>query len=194
MHCSLDFRTAMLRPYLAYYLAIVKQDSIKETVTMLDASGKVTETIDAGHPSRYEDLEHRENYETTSPIDISTLGATRTVRLGDIALDRSGEKGASINIGLFVREPKAWDWFRSYLTKTRMHQLIGCDWKEDKSFLEPHILATHFVVYSILRRGVSSAVNLDILGKGFADYIKDKEIEVPEQILASIGPKPALLL
>ncbi|KAH0270040.1 DUF1446-domain-containing protein, partial [Aureobasidium melanogenum] len=171
MHCSLDFRTAMPRPYLACYLAIVKQDSIKETVTMLDASGKVTETIDAGHPSRYEDLEHRENYETASPIDISTLGATRTVRLGDIALDRSGEKGASINIGLFVREPKAWDWFRSYLQNQNapINRLI-------------------------LRRGVSSAVNLDILGKGFADYIKDKEIEVPEQILASIGPKPALLL
>ncbi|KAG9519137.1 DUF1446-domain-containing protein, partial [Aureobasidium melanogenum] len=198
MHCSLDFRTAMPRPYLAYYPAIVKQDSIKETVTMLDASGKVAETIDAGHPSRYEDLEQRQNYETTSPIDISTLGATRTVRLGDIALGRSGDKGANINIGLFVRDPKAWDWFRSYLTKSRMQQLIGGDWKEDKFFLErvemPHILAVHFVVYGILGRGVSSAFNLDILGKGFADYIRDKEVEVPEQVLASIEPKPTLPL
>lgn len=198
MHCSLDFRTAMPRPYLAYYPAIVNQDGIKETATILGASGNIIETIDAGHPSRYEDLEQRQNYETTSPINISTLGATRTVRLGDVALGRSGDKGANINMGLFVRDPKAWDWFRSYLTNARMKQLIGGDWKEDKYFLErvemPHILAVHFVVYGILGRGVSSAVNLDNLGKGFADYIRDKEVEVPEQILASIGPKPTLPL
>lgn len=194
-HCSLDFRTAMPRPFLAYYPAVIEQDSIPEKAHLLNSDGTEREVISAGHPSRYEKLEKRQSYETESPIDIEACGPTETVRLGDVALGRSGDKGANINIGLFVREPKAWDWFRSYMTKARMQQLIGDDWKE-RYFLErvemPHMLAVHFVVYGILGRGVSSAVNLDVLGKGFADFIRDREIEIPKEVLKSIGSKPTL--
>jgi hypothetical protein len=67
-----------------------------------------------------------------------------------------------------------------------MVELMGEDWSEDY-FLErvefPNIFAVHFVVYGILGRGVSSSTRLDALGKAFADYMRDKVVEVPVGLL-----------
>jgi hypothetical protein len=67
-----------------------------------------------------------------------------------------------------------------------MRELLSNDWK-DSFFIErvefPHIHAVHFVIYGILGRGVSSSSRLDGFGKGFADYIRDKVVDVPLEIL-----------
>ncbi|KAL1957891.1 hypothetical protein VTO42DRAFT_5456 [Malbranchea cinnamomea] len=186
-HLSLDMRTAVPRPYLAFYPAVYPQEALHETVSILGPSGDVDTTIPSGHPPEYEALEPRKNYDTPSPVDLSSFGPTRAVRLGDIALGRSGDKGANINFGVFVRSPALWDWFRTYMSRDRMRQLLG---EDDRGyFIErvefPHLWAVHFVIYGILGRGVSSSTKLDSLGKGFADYIRDKVVQVPEQFLGS---------
>lgn len=58
------------------------------------------------------------------------------------------------------------------------------DW--DDSFLIervefPRIYAVHFVICGILGRGVSSSSRLDGFGKGFADYVRDKIVQVPAE-------------
>ena len=193
----MDFRTAIPRPFLAYWPSLAKQDDIAERAHILDANGKETDSVDAGHPPKYEELQARANYETANPINIETLGPVKTVRLGDVALGRSGDKGANINLGLFVREPAAWDWLRTHMTCAKLRELAGVDLR-DEFFIErvefPNIHAVHFVIYGYLGRGVSSATNLDVLGKGFADYIRHREVEVPESVLEKIGPKPNLPL
>jgi hypothetical protein len=96
------------------------------------------------------------------------FGPTKRSRFGDIALARSGDKGANINIGLFVREEREWPWLRSFLTIGRMKQLMGKDWSNEL-FIErvefPHICAVHFVIYGYLGRGVSSSSRVDSLGR-----------------------------
>jgi hypothetical protein len=187
-HSSLDMRTAIPRPILAMYPAIYPQNSLKETITILDAtSGAFGKAIDVGHPSKYEELERRENLPTTlRGKPLSEFGETKSMRLGDLVLARSGDKGSNLNVGFFVRTMKAWEWLRSFLSSRRMIELMGNDWSEDY-FLErvefPNIFAVHFVVYGILGRGVSSSTRLDALGKGFADYIRDKVVDVPSEIL-----------
>ncbi|QSS59303.1 hypothetical protein I7I51_08736 [Histoplasma capsulatum] len=195
-HLSLDRRTALPRPYLAFYPALYQQHSLKETVNILssscpgrgDGGQEFTATsspIPAGHPPAFEPLEARRNYDTISPIDLSTLGPTTRMRLGDIALARSGDKGANINFGIFVRSAGQWDWFRSFMTRERIRALLGKD--DDGYFIErvefPKLWAVHFVIYGILGRGVSSSTKLDCLGKGFADYVRDKVVEVPVSVL-----------
>ena len=49
-----------------------------------------------------------------------------------------------------------------------------------------NLLAVHFVIYGPLGRGVSSCRLLDALGKGFADYIRDKVVDVPESIVGDM--------
>jgi hypothetical protein len=186
LHSSLDQRTAMPRPYLAFYPGLWPQDSIKEGATLLAKDGSDAQSADAGHPPEYKKLDPRENYETANPIDIASLGPTKKARLGDVTLARSGDKGANINFGLFVRRPEHYSWLQSFMTRQRMQDLIGpIDWRED-FYIErmefPNLNSVHFVIYGPLGRGVTSCRLLDALGKGFADYIRDKVVDVPVKI------------
>lgn len=187
-HSSLDMRTAIPKPILAMYPALYSQDSLNEAITILDVNtGVGGKAIDVGHPLTYEALERRENIPiTVNGRSLSEFGATKSMRLGDLVLARSGDKGSNLNVGMFVCTPKAWEWLRSFLSSKKMVELMGEDWSDDY-FLErvefPNIFAVHFVVYGILGRGVSSSTRLDALGKAFADYIRDKVVDVPLEIL-----------
>lgn len=80
-----------------------------------------------------------------------------------------------------------WDWLRSFLTLDRMRVLMGDDWRAGYALERvefPGIRAVHFVVYGILGRGVTSSPVLDNLGKGFADYIRGRHVEIPTSFLS----------
>ena len=186
MHLSLDKRTALPKSFLAFYPGLWPQNQINETVTML---GNNAQRVSAGHPPAYEALEKRLSYDTADPqLYFST--STRKARLGDICLARSGDKGANVNFGIFPRRnlvnlELAWDWLRSWLSRARLKELLADDWRDEYHIERvefPKVRALHFVVYGWLGRGVSSASTLDSLGKGFADYIRDKIVDVPEDV------------
>ncbi|KAK7419182.1 hypothetical protein QQX98_003522 [Neonectria punicea] len=175
-----DMRTAVPKPYLAYYPALWAQQEIQETVHLITGSNEVISSHSVGCPPAYEPLSERSNYDTSSPTTFS--GPTKSIRLGDIALARSGDKGSNLNFGVFVRTARQWDWLRTFLSRERMWQLLGGDAEKSYSLERvefPHLYAVHFVVYGILGRGVSSSTRLDAFGKGFADYLRDKVVEVP---------------
>ncbi|KAH8660444.1 hypothetical protein BX600DRAFT_523398 [Xylariales sp. PMI_506] len=183
-HSSLDTRIMIPRPYLAYYPALWRQSDLHEQCHFVDENGK-TESFDAPGPTMFESLSERDSYETKSPMDLAKE-EVRKVRLGDIALGRSGDKGANLNFGLFVHTCEEWDWLRSYMSITKAQELLGEDWQSGFSIERvefPGIFAVHFVVYGILGRGVSSCKRLDGFGKGFIDYFRDKIVEVPVSIL-----------
>ncbi|TKA37666.1 hypothetical protein B0A54_11750 [Friedmanniomyces endolithicus] len=152
-----------------------------------------------GPPQRTEPLQPREDYEPTSAVDLATFGETVLAPLGDIALGRSGDKGANVNCGLFVparEDPKGekWEWLRSLMTKAQMREMIGTDWKEWYHLERcemAEMRAVHFVVYGPLGRGecgnhhqgsVLSKI-LDALGKGFAEFIRDVHVAIPKKFL-----------
>ncbi|RSL98126.1 hypothetical protein CEP52_010513 [Fusarium oligoseptatum] len=185
-HCSLDMRTALPRPFIAYYPAIWDQSAIRERVTFINnaVSTSIQPPINAGILPVFEPLSSRDNYDTTSPVALA--GPKKQIKLGDVALARSGDKGGNLNVGVFVRTQPQWDWLRTYLSREQMWRLLGDD-ADDSYTIErvefPHIFAVHFVVYGILGRGVSSSTRLDAFGKGFADYLRDKIVEVPEELI-----------
>ncbi|KAK2796357.1 hypothetical protein FQN51_009447 [Onygenales sp. PD_10] len=191
-HLAMDVRTAMPRPYLAFYPAIYPQASLEESINLLHPTGSsAASSTPAGHPPKHEPIEPRQSYDAVSPVDLASFGPTRPIRLGDIALARSGDKGANINLGIFVRSAAQWEWFRAFMSRERMRGLLGDDDDDDGGFyierIEfPNLWAVHFVVYGILGRGVSSSTKLDCLGKAFADYIRDKVVEVPERVLGGV--------
>jgi hypothetical protein len=183
-------RTAIPKPFLAYHPGFYPQKYLEESVMMLtpgqDRKIFESKTTPAGHPPTFEPLETRSRYDTPDPVDLSSFGPTKSVSLGHITLARSGDKGSNLNCGIFVKDPSLWDWFRTFLSQVQIIQLLGEDWK-DEYFLErvefPDIHAVHFVIYGILGRGVSGSTRLDCLGKGFADYFRDKHVEVPLSLL-----------
>ncbi|QLI74683.1 uncharacterized protein G6M90_00g111520 [Metarhizium brunneum] len=189
-HCALDMRTAVPRPYIAYYPALCQQAHLKETAHLIgiDESGQTISksSYPAGSAPAFssEASTPRDSYDTSNPVAFT--GAHKSIRLGDIALARSGDKGPNLNVGVFVRTEKQWEWLRSWLSRERMWQLLGED--ADPSYTVervefPRIHAVHFVIYGILERGVSSSTRLDAFGKGFADYLRDKIVDVPLAVL-----------
>ncbi|KPI40376.1 uncharacterized protein AB675_7778 [Cyphellophora attinorum] len=187
-HLSLDTRTAIPRPYLAFYPGLIPQEQLEEKAGIFTEGGKPL-MFDAGHPSTFQKVEPRESYETAQPQDLASFGPTKKARLGDVVLARSGDKGANINCGLFVRKAEHYPWLQNFLTVQRLKDLMGEDWRaeyfvERMEFQKLH--AVHFVIYGPLGRGVSSCRLLDALGKGFADYIRDKVVEIPESFLADM--------
>lgn len=185
-HCSLDFRTATPKPFLAFYPALLEQNSLDEAVFLIGADNSQTQRHPIGPPAETSPLEPREDYETPSPIPLASFGETTMAPLGDIALGRSGDKGANVNIGLFVHTDEEYSWFRSLMTKAKMREMMGSDW-QDWYHLErvemPEIKAVHFVVYGPLGRGVTSSRLLDGLGKGFAEFIRDVHVPIPRKFL-----------
>jgi hypothetical protein len=182
-------RTALPKPFLAYYPALFPQKLLEEAIVILEPTdhGKVSESkTAAGNPPEFEPLETRASYDTLKPVELSSLGPTKSLRIGDIALARSGDKGSNLNCGVFVKDARLWDWLRSFLSREQIIGMLGSDWKPEY-YLErvefPNIQAVHFVIYGILGRGVSGSTRLDCLGKGFADYFRDKIVEVPISLL-----------
>jgi hypothetical protein len=182
------------RAYLAYYPALYAQELLDDGVAILQRNGSEAQRISARSPPKYQQIGQRANCETTSPIDLSSLETVKA-RLGDVVLARSGDKAANVNIGLFVTKPEQYPWLRTYLTRERMKALMGKDWKPE-FFIErcefPNLLAVHFVIYGVLGRGVSSCRLLDSLGKGFADFIRDRVVDMPKQFLEDV-PKHRFL-
>ena len=63
-----------------------------------------------------------------------------------------------------------------------MKFLMADDWRLDFTLERVEfegIKAVHFVIYGVLGRGVSSSEKLDCFGKGFADFIRDRVVDVP---------------
>jgi hypothetical protein len=188
MHCSLDLRTVVPKPFLGYYPALVPQDIIDERVTLIGTESDPTrrEQFRVGPPRQTQPIEKRQSYETQDPVSLSSFGPCARRPLGDIVLARSGDKGANVNIGLFVQTAQQWNWFRSFMTCDRLRELMGKDW-DDSYVIErvefPNIHAVHFVVYGLLGRGVSSSTRLDCLGKGFAEFIRAVHVPMPTKFL-----------
>ncbi|KAJ6180460.1 Protein of unknown function DUF1446 [Penicillium mononematosum] len=133
-----------------------------------DAPGSIR-SFPAGHPPAYKALHPRASYNyAPSGEEIALLQSpTRSTRLGDIALARSGDKGSNLNFGILVPDATHWSWLRSYMSVERMREMLANENDWDESFLVervefPYIHAVHFVIYGILGRGVvSSSSRLD---------------------------------
>ena len=189
-HGSMDHRAALPMPYLAYYPGTIEQTVLDEGICILDhkatADNFVARRLSSRHPPITKPIGERDHYEPINPVELQTFGETKPTPLGEIVQARSGDKGANVNIGLFVQTDEQWDWLRSLLTSSKMKQLMGDDWKDD-FFIErvefANIKAVHFVIYGPLGRGISSSSLLDGLGKGFGDYIRSKYLDVPVKFL-----------
>lgn len=86
-------------------------------------------TFDAGHPQAYEEFEACPSYEIHAPVYLGD--PSREIRLGDIALARSGDKGSNLNVGLFVQTQPQWDWLRSFMKVAQFRELMGENDRDD---------------------------------------------------------------
>ncbi len=125
-----------------------------------------------------------------SPADPPPLpeplaaGPVRRVPLGRIAGARSGDKGGSANIGVWVRTDEQWRWLANTLTVDLLKELLPEAAELDVTrHVLPNLRAVNFVIDGILGQGVSYQARFDPQAKGLGEWLRSRHVDIPERLL-----------
>ena len=99
--------------------------------------------------------------------------------LRDVALARSGDKGAHANIGVWTRDAVAYDGLRVQLTSERVAVHFAAMQPEGVDRYElPNLLAFNFVLRGVLGRGgAAGSLRSDAQAKTYAAGILSMEVD-----------------
>ncbi|OBA83680.1 exopolyphosphatase [Mycobacterium sp. 1164966.3] len=125
-----------------------------------------------------------------APADTPALpgplppGPTRRAPLGLIAGARSGDKGGSANVGVWVRTDEQWHWLANTLTVELLKQLLPetADLEVSRHVL-PKLRAVNFVIEGILGEGVAYQARFDPQAKGLGEWLRSRHVDIPERLL-----------
>jgi hypothetical protein len=111
-------------------------------------------------------------------------GPVRRVPLGRVAAARSGDKGGSANVGVWVRTEEQWRWLANTLTVEMVKELLPetADLPVTRHLL-PNLRAVNFVIDDILGQGVAYQARFDPQAKGLGEWLRSRHIDIPERLL-----------
>lgn len=115
----------------------------------------------------------------------ASFGETRRVPLGRIAGARSGDKGGSANVGLWVRRDEHWQWLAHTMTVDKLRELLPetADLEVTRHLL-PQLRAVNFVIEGILGQGVAYQARFDPQAKGLGEWLRSRHVDIPEEFLS----------
>lgn len=110
--------------------------------------------------------------------------ATTRLPLGRLVGARSGDKGGNANIGVWARTEATWEWLSDFLTADRLRLLLPETRGLDIDVLDlPHLRARNFVIHGMLGEGVASKHRFDPQAKAIAEWLRSREVDVPDQLI-----------
>ncbi|MBX7254781.1 MAG: hypothetical protein K1Y02_00370 [Candidatus Hydrogenedentes bacterium] len=115
-----------------------------------------------------------------------------TIRLGEIAHARSGDKGAAATLGIFAYTQDGYDFLRSYLTADRVEAFfkpMGCE--KVKRYEVPNLNTLNFVLPEVLAGGGSRSLRVDAQGKAVGQVALEMPIEIEEGMHEACLKAPA---
>jgi hypothetical protein len=111
-------------------------------------------------------------------------GPTRRVPLGRIAGARSGDKGGSANVGVWVRTDEQWRWLANTLTVDTLKEVLPeTAGLPVTRHLLPNLRAVNFVIDDILGQGVAYQARFDPQAKGLGEWLRSRHVDIPESLL-----------
>jgi hypothetical protein len=115
------------------------------------------------------------------PPLASAAGGTR-IQLGELTYARAGDKGGNSNVGIWVPDPRNWEWLRRTLSTEAVRSLMseakGCEVVRHEF---PHLNAVHIVLKGLLGTGGSANLRVDQIGKSVGEYLRSKLVAAPEK-------------
>ncbi|MGH3542647.1 MAG: acyclic terpene utilization AtuA family protein, partial [Mycobacterium sp.] len=111
-------------------------------------------------------------------------GPIRRAPLGVVAGARSGDKGGSANVGVWVRTDEQWRWLANTLTVEKLKELLPetADLTVTRHVL-PNLRAVNFVIDDILGQGVAYQARFDPQAKGLGEWLRSRLVDIPEWLL-----------
>ncbi|QUD83940.1 DUF1446 domain-containing protein [Gordonia polyisoprenivorans] len=143
-----------------------------------------------GVVERIEPSPLRTTVEADEPVNRAPGGAapdpepTGMMPLGTLAGARSGDKGGSANIGVWVRDPEHFEWLDATLDTDLLTTLLPevADLTVHRYRL-PNLLAVNFVIEGVLGRGVADNVRFDPQAKGMGEWLRSRPVPIPLRFL-----------
>lgn len=106
--------------------------------------------------------------------------AIATVRLGDLAHARSGDKGNTSNIGVVARDDGCYGWLREHLTAEAVSEFFGpLGIGAVRRYELPRLRAFNFILHDALGGGASRSLRLDTQGKALGTAILELRLPAP---------------
>ncbi|GAA5123285.1 acyclic terpene utilization AtuA family protein [Haloechinothrix salitolerans] len=163
-------------PYGVYRAAFVDAKAVPHVAVAPDGT-----RTDIAPAARTQQLTEVAEPALPEPLAV---GPTRRVPLGTIAGARSGDKGGSANLGVWVRSEQAWRWLVHTLTVDELRRLLP---ETAELPVTRHVfgnlLALNFVIDDILGQGVASQARFDPQAKGLGEWLRSRHIDIPEELL-----------
>ncbi len=176
---------------MTYWPALVPKSQIVATVRVLDESGNVTDIIEVDSVTGFEkdiqpdspskQLDTDENIQNVKPE------ADQEVRLSELCLARSGDKGDMANIGVIARNDVVYGYLKKYLTAKIVKEMFGklCKGRVIRFELE-NLQSLNFLLEESLDGGGTKSLMIDAQGKTFASALLNQKFPVTQQVLDSL--------
>ncbi|MFI5734414.1 acyclic terpene utilization AtuA family protein [Kribbella sp. NPDC051587] len=169
-------------PYGVFRAGYVDIHAVEQVVVLPDGSRSIIEPA-----AETQELTSAED--AGLPIPLPSLASagrprTREVPLGRIAGARSGDKGGDANVGVWVRDEKAWRWLAHTLTVELFQELLPetTDLPVTR-YLLPNLWAVNFVVEGLLGEGVAAQARFDPQAKAVGEWLRSRYVDIPEMLL-----------
>lgn len=109
---------------------------------------------------------------------------TRRAPLGLVAGARSGDKGGTCNVGVWVQTDEAWRWLAHTLTVGLLKELLpeAADLPVQRHLLG-NLRALNFVIEGLLGEGVAAGTRFDPQGKGVGEWLRSRHVDIPVELL-----------
>jgi hypothetical protein len=109
--------------------------------------------------------------------------ATATIKLGQIASARSGDKGNHANLGVIAFTEPGFKYLQQELTAERIKQFFaGLGITRAVRYELPNIWGFNFLLYDALAGGASQSLRIDTQGKLIGTAALEIELPMPDGI------------
>ncbi|KAH7139755.1 hypothetical protein B0J13DRAFT_558446 [Dactylonectria estremocensis] len=112
------------------------------------------------------------------------------LKLLDIAVGRSGDKGDNVNIAFIARNPAIYPYLRDQVTPELMSSTLGHFLQQESVITRydvPGVYAINFVVTKCLGGGGLDSLSLDRQGKGYAQIcLASIQVDIPAHIMSQV--------
>jgi len=180
-----------IQEVFSYWPCLIDRENIKQQVWEIDNNGTTRQLgefvpVSAIHQeSRMPEPQHAiiGNFNLFTPSE-EKVG----VRMKDLCLARSGDKGNSANLGVLARNERVYEYLKTHLGEDIIKKWLGdlCEGEIVRYELNG-LMGFNFMLEKALDGGGTRSARLDPQGKMLAAAFLAQRIYVPAEIIRSMG-------
>ncbi|MEU4164955.1 acyclic terpene utilization AtuA family protein [Actinoplanes sp. NPDC026670] len=167
-------------PFGVYRAAYLPQELVPHVVVRPDGT-----EVDIAAPQVTAELP-----EETAPLAVVACSdRTTELPLGRLVFARSGDKGGTANVGVWIpaghpRRSDAFAWLHTWLTPDVVSRLLPeSAGRSIDVFALPNLCAVNIVIDGLLGEGVASSTRFDPQAKAVGEWLRARVVNLPEEFL-----------